>query len=346
MKVLFAGMGSIGQRHVRNLRALMGEDVEILAYRAKRQTPLLDHDMTVRQGVALEEAYGLRSFDCLDAALGENPDAVFIANPNTLHLPVAIAAAQHGCHLFIEKPISHTLEGVDELIRIAEKKRLVTFVGYQFRFHPGLQKLKSLLDQGSLGQLVAAHVVNGEYLPGWHPYEDYRMTHPARRDLGGGCLSIQTHEIDYALWLFGIPENIYAVGGHLSRLELDVEDSVTMLMACSWRGEQLPVNVHLDYLQQPPQRTCEVYGDTGKARYDYYTNTLEYYNGGTGRPKVDVFEGFERNQMFVDELKHFLACVRGEEQSLIDLREARRSLLIAQCAKESLKTGNVIRIEL
>ncbi len=159
MKVLFCGLGSIGQRHVRNLRALMGSQVEILAYRSRRESAVLGEDMTIQPGADLEATYDIRTFDRLDDALAEGPAAVFVTNPNTLHIPVALAAARAGCHLFIEKPLSHSLEGVDELIDLVESKGSVAFVAYHFRFHPGLRHVKAVLEAGRLGQLADAHIV-------------------------------------------------------------------------------------------------------------------------------------------------------------------------------------------
>lgn len=345
MRVLICGLGSIGQRHLRNLRALLGDQADILAFRERDRSPVLNPDMTVRPGAELESTYGIRSFTDLDKALDEKPDAVFITNPNTRHLPVALAAARAGCHLFIEKPISHSLDGLEELLELVEQKQLTAFVAYQFRFHPGLQWLKSLLDEGRLGQLAAAHIVNGEYLPGWHPYEDYRQTHPARRELGGGCLRIQTHEMDYALWLFGMPRRIFAVGGQLSRLEVNVEDSVSMLLQCDYQGKPLPVHIHLDYLQRPPQRVCEVIGDAGKAHYDYYAGEVTFHETATGNTETYSFRDFDRNQMFMEELKHFLACIRGDAKPLIDLREGIRSIKIALAADQSLQCQQSVEVE-
>lgn len=342
MKCLFAGLGSIGQRHVRNLRQLLGQEVDILAYRSIKQSPVLNADMTVNPHTTLETAYNIRSFSQLDEALAEKPDAVFIANPNSLHLPVALAAARAGCHLFIEKPLSDSLEGVKELIDITNKQRLVAFVAYQFRFHPGLCWIKSLLEERRLGRLIAAHIVNGEYLPDWHPYEDYRLSHAARRELGGGSLRIQTHELDCALWLFGMPRKVYAVGGHLSDLEVDVEDSVSALLSCEDQGKQFPVHIHLDYLQRPPQRVCEVIGDVGRVKYDFYANEVELHDLHARTRQVIEFKGFDRNQMFLDELQHFLACLRGEAQPLVGLQEAARSLQISLAADESLKKGAAV----
>jgi len=345
MKFLFCGLGSIGQRHLRNLRAVLGDSAEVLAWRSRGTSPVLNPDMTVREGADLEKTYGLHSFAKLEDAIAQKPDAVFVTNPNTLHLPVALAAARAGCHLFIEKPISHSLEGVSELIAEVERRKLVALVAYQFRFHPGLRLAKKSLEEGKLGRLVAANVVNGEYLPDWHKYEDYRGTHPARRELGGGCLRIQTHELDYVHWLFGSPKKVFAVGGHLSGLEVDVEDSVGLLLEYPRPGgASLPVHVHLDYLQRPPQRSCEIIGDAGRLRYDYYANQVEFRDTSGGL-RVERFENFKREQMFLDEMRHFLNCIKGAEKPVVDLREGFRSMAIAAAASRSLETGKAEVVE-
>lgn len=300
--------------------------------------------MSVNQGASLEETYDIRSFDNLEDALALKPEAVFVTNPNTLHLPTAIAAARAGCHLFIEKPVADGLDGIGELRSLVAEKQLTVFVGYQFRFHPGLQLLSRLVREGRLGRLAAAHIVNGEYLPDWHPYEDYRESHAARRALGGGSLRIQTHELDLAVWLFGMPGKVFAVGGHLSALEVDVEDSVSLLLECHNGARGFPVHIHLDYLQKPAQRVCEVIGDTGKAKYDYYARRVECYWLDGRDPEIFRFDEFDRNQMFMDELKHFLGCLEGEEKPRIDLDEGLRSLALGMAAERSLKTGEVVQL--
>ena len=137
-----------------------------------------------------------------------------------------------------------------------------------------------------------------------------------------------------------MPSRVFAVGGHLSRLEVDVDDSVSLLLACSQGGRALPVQIHLDYLQRPPQRTCEVIGDEGRVRYRLLrkrrSRPIER-EAASATPYH--FENFDRNEMFVDELRHFLACLRGDEQPLIPLREAVHSLKIALAAEASLSSG-------
>ncbi|MGZ7042915.1 MAG: Gfo/Idh/MocA family protein, partial [Thermoanaerobaculia bacterium] len=341
VKVLLAGLGSAGQRHARNLKSILGEDVHLLAYRVRRLSHVIGPELRIESGDA-ETTYGLRVFANLDEALAEKPDAVFVTNPNSLHMPVALAAADAGCHLFIEKPLSHTLDGVAELIDAIERKHLVCLVGYQLRFHPGLKAVQSLLQRGAIGHVIAARLEFGEYLPHWHPYEDYRQMPASRRDLGGGLILSQIHDLDYAYALFGFPRRVFAVGGHLSSLDLDVEDTVSVLMDCVVDGRSIPVHLHQDCVRRPPSRTCEVIGDEGTIRLDFNERTVDVFDGPGRLIETQVCEGGTRNQLFLDELRHFLACLEGDAQPVVGARDGAQSLRMALAARESMETGRAV----
>jgi predicted dehydrogenase len=341
MRFLVLGLGGIGQRHVRNLRTILGDDAEIFAYRVLRNSPTLTDRLAVEDKVNVEEKYGITVVSDFEAGLALKPDAVLICNPSSLHVPMAMAAAEAGCHLFIEKPLSHNEDDVQKLIDLVESRGLVTLVGYQLRFHPVLRRLESLLKEHAIGKVTAVRIEVGEYLPGWHTYEDYRQMYASRADLGGGVILSQIHELDYIYWLFGLPQKLFALGGHLSDLEIDVEDTASILMECVVDGRAVPVHLHQDYLQRPPSRTCEVIGSAGKILLDFNALSVTQY-GAEGQLEVhDSFEGFERNELFLDEMKHFLACVRHEETSLVTVREGAQSLRMALAAKESLATGSI-----
>lgn len=345
MKVLFVGLGAIGQRHLRNLVALEGNKVELLAYRSRGLATVLTDRMQVEPGTALEAKYGIRSYSNLEAALAQQPDVAFICNPSSLHLPAAIAAARAGCHLFIEKPLSNGLEGCAELAEIAHEKQRVVYVGYQMRFHPCLKRAMALLKAGAIGRPIAARVEVGEYLPGWHPYEDYRQSYAARHDLGGGTILSMIHEMDYLYWFLGLPRRIFTLGGHLSRLEVDVEDVASILMEFSAGGQRIPVHLHQDYVQRPPSRNCEMIGDAGKLLIDFMTLSLRCYNEQGLLVEDLSFADFQRNQLFIDQMTHFLACVRGEERPLVSLEDGLQSLRMALAARESLETGRVVELK-
>jgi predicted dehydrogenase len=342
MRILIVGLGAIGQRHLRNLRALLGDDVEIAAYRQRGLRRVLSDGLEVEAEEGLHEAYRIQAFTELDDALASQPEAVFVCNPTSAHLSVALKAARAGCNLFIEKPLSHTLEGVEALFAAIEERELVAMVGYQLRFDPCLVRARGLLREGAIGAVLAVRAEVGEYLPHWHTYEDYRPTYGARRELGGGALLSQIHEMDYLYWFFGLPKRVFCVGGHLSRLEIDVEDVASTLMEFAADGYVFPVHLHQDYLQRPPRRSCQIIGEEGRIEMDLLTRSIRVFDRQGALADLHDFSWVERNQMFLDELKHFLACLRGEESPAVSLRDSAASLRMALAAKESLATRRVV----
>jgi predicted dehydrogenase len=329
MKFLIAGLGSIGRRHFRNLFALGERD--ILLYRTHQAT-LPDDELS---GFPVEND--------LHAALAHDPDAVIISNPTALHLAVAIPAAQNGCHILLEKPVSHSLARVDELVQAVQQKGLKVLVGFQFRFHPGLQKLKQLLDEGSIGTPLSARAHWGEYLPGWHPWEDYRLGYAARPELGGGVVLTLSHPLDYLRWLLGEVNSLWAF---LSKagLNMPVED----LAEIGLRFENGTIaSLHLDYDQRPPSHTLEIIGTLGTLRWDNrdgITRLARVSPGGTTTSWQEFAPpgNFERNTMFLDELHHFLQVLRGEVELLCTLMDGVQALKLALAAHQSSQLQQIV----
>jgi predicted dehydrogenase len=338
MKFLVVGLGGIGQRHTRNLRSLMGDRCEIIAYRVRRDSPVLSDTLQVEAQGGLEERYRIRSFDRLDDALAERPDAALICNPTSMHMDVALEAARAGCHLLIEKPISHSLQGIDELDRLTKKYNLVCMIAYQLRFHPCLTLAHRLLTDGAIGRAIACRAAVGEYLPGWHRYEDYRSMYASKRALGGGVVLSQIHELDILYWFFGRPRHIVSMGGHLSDLEIDVEDVASTLL--SYDG--MVAHLHQDYVQQPPQRQIEIVGSAGKISIDLRALTVRAYGDAGESIRSESFEALERNRLFLDELELFINAIKTHGTVPVDLATGRQSLEMALAIRRSLDTGAIV----
>jgi predicted dehydrogenase len=336
MKILMIGLGGIGQRHTRNLRELLGDSAEFIAYRVRRQTHVVTPAMGADASRNVENEYSIRVFSSLDEALAEKPEIAFVCNPSSLHIPVALACIRAGCDIFVEKPLSDSIDGTEELILAAAGQKRIAMVGYQLRFHPCLRKLAETVKSGVLGNLLAVRATVGEYLPNWHPYEDYRQMYAARADLGGGVVLSQIHEFDYLYSLFGLPSRIYAIGGHWSDLEIDVEDTASILMECAVAGRPLPIQLHQDYLQSPSSRQCEVIGDCGRAVMDLHALTVTVFTRDHATPDVHSFSGFQRNQLFIDQITHFLECVKERRRPIVDLTDGLQSLRMALAAKKSI----------
>lgn len=338
MRILIAGLGAIGQRHARNLRALR-PDVELLAYRTRRLRHVVTEALVRDDSRDIETELGIRAFGALDVALAERPDAVFVCTPTSLHVEVAQQSAEALCHLFIEKPVSHTMEGVERLRATVESGRLVAMVGCQWRFHPLVRQLRALLHSSAFGAVRSAHIDYAEYLPDWHPYEDYRASYAARAELGGGVVLTQIHDYDLARWLFGMPRTVRATGGHLSDLEIDVEDTVDAMLETA----SVAVRVTQSMATRPPRRSITVEGERGRATLDLLAGRLDVDVRPPLAPVAPIAD-YQRNQMFVDEAAQFLECLEGRSAPAVPLSEGIEVLRVALAVKESLRTGHTVEL--
>ena len=321
MKFLIAGLGSIGRRHFRNLLALGERD--ILLYRTHHAT-LPDDDLA---GFPVETD--------LRAALAHQPDAVIISNPTALHLDIAIPAAQCGCHILLEKPVSHSMARLEELEQAVHQNGVKVLVGFQFRFHPGLQQVKRLMDEDAIGEPLSVRAHWGEYLPNWHPWEDYKLGYAARPELGGGVVLTLSHPLDYLRWLMGEVASLWAFTSHLG-LNMPVED----LAEIGLRFENGALgSLHLDYDQRPPSHTLEITGRRGTIRWDNADGITRLAMVGVDDKAAAWQEfppppGFERNRMFLDELSHFREVVRGEAEPVCTLQDGIQALRLALAARQ------------
>ena len=344
-KILICGLGSIGQRHLRNTRRLLGDNVTILAHRHSRKSPMLDEARQIVEGGNLAETYNLVEFDNLSDALLQEPDVLFVCNPSSEHLNTAMAGATHNCHLFVEKPLAISLAGVPSLTDEVERNNLIAMVAYQMRFHPGLLKVKEWLDDARIGNLVSANIVHGEHLANFHPYESYKDFYAGQKSLGGGVVLTQIHEINYAVWLFGMPDTVYAIGGALSSLEIDVEDSVSMLLKYRNSNGDFPVNISVDYLQKPARRETIIVGDEGRIQLDFYGKRLALMeNWLKGECEEEQFTNLEINDLFLKELECFFNAVERHEKVPTDLRGGMLDLQIADLVRESMDSGEVLSV--
>lgn len=339
-RVLFVGLGGIGQRHLRNVRALLGDRVAVDAYRVRREQAVLDDQLRVVQGVTLEERYGVQVFSELDLALEQGPDVVFITNPSSLHVPVARRAAEANAHLFIEKPLSHSLEGVEELAEVVERRGLVAFVAYQLRRHPGFRRLQQRLEQRSIGRLLSVRADVGEYLPGFHPYEDYRRMYASQRALGGGVTLSQIHELDYLIALFGRPRRAFSMGGKVSELEVDVDDlSSSLIEFRRPDGGRLIAELHQDFFQRPTSRSCVVVGERGRLEWSLSERRFRHWGVDGSLIEEEDYGAFPRNQAFAEELDYFLGCIAGRSRPDVGVREGAQSLELALGLLRSQESG-------
>ncbi|MBI1984657.1 MAG: Gfo/Idh/MocA family oxidoreductase [Candidatus Wildermuthbacteria bacterium] len=302
MKILLIGFGSIGQRHYENLRKLGYKDIAVYDPNNAR----------------FKEHQDFKRFE-----------AVFVCNPTHMHAATALKAARAGCNLFIEKPLSHSSSGLQEVLAEAKKRKLVTFVACNLRFHPAIKKVKSLLERKFLGKVYAIYLEYGRYLPYQRPFVDYQKTYAARKSMGGGILLDDVHDFDLLFWLnnFEGVRKSDILCAKASNLDIDVED---ICNAHFLFRNNVVGNIRCDYLQQHKKRSLKIIGEKGNLEWNFRENIVwfEYARNGQEK-KRRLFTGSKEDEeiMYRYELKYFLSCARSKKQTFNTLETAYKTLL-------------------
>lgn len=321
------GCGSIGERHAKNLNSL-GVDISVF-----------DIDENKQQEVASK--VNAESYDSVEGGLAENPDMAFICTPSNHHTSPAQQAAEAGCDLFVEKPLSNNAEGVEDLIETVEDKNLISMVGCNYRFHPAIQKVKQLIDDGCVGNIVSARIETGSYLPDWHPWEDYRDMYSAKRGVGGVLLDA-IHGINYGRWFFGNEELVTGLLSYDSSLEIETEDTASLITRYE---NDIQCEYHFDYVQRTPIRSGQITGEKGSIRWGGVEKSVRRYDlEKDDWITEESYDDWEINQMYVDMLEHFLDCVTEREATTSPLEHGWKDLQLVLAAKNSSEQGEHIQL--
>jgi predicted dehydrogenase len=330
INVLIVGYGSIGKRHLENF--LQFKDIRLTVY-------------TKRNDLQLLKKKGIKVSSSLTECLKENQDVGVVTNETSLHIPIAIKLAEEGLDLFLEKPLSNSLKGVEKLRAIVKKKKLITQMGCNLRFHPCIKKIKSLIEQEKIGKIISAQVQNCSYLPDFHRWEDYRKSYAARKDLGGGVILTQIHEIDYMYWFFEEVENVVSISGKFSKLDVTAEDYVSSLLRFK---NKVIGELHMDYFQRPSFRSCKIRGTKGEIYWDSDNNCVNIYNMNKKRWETKFDSDFSNNldtySSYVEELKHFLKCVKHRKETINNLEQGIATLKIALAIKKASKLMKSVNV--
>jgi predicted dehydrogenase len=331
MRALVVGLGSIGRRHLGNLRQV-APDAEITLLRHDRSVP------TPEDAAKLADRIVYR----LEDALEERLDCAVIASPAPFHVALATALAERGVHLLVEKPLSHRLDGVDALIDTCRRRGCVLLVGYVLRYHPSLRAAHEAIRRGAVGRVLSLRAEVGQYLPDWRPASDYRQTVSARRDLGGGALLELSHEIDYARWLAGEVTSVFAYTAHASDLEIDVEDLAEIVLRFS--GGAIG-SIHVDMVQACQTRSCRVIGTEGTLVCDVVAGQVRLYTRQT-KQWADLLPRAAPagNDLYLTQMRHFLDCAAGRAEPRVTGEDGKRALQIALAARDSAECGRSLEL--
>ena len=332
MKFLCIGSGSIGKRHMRNLLSIGFDPSDIVAV-----DPREDRLREVKD-LGISTVYS--SFE--KAINSGTYDAAIVCSPTSMHIDQGIELANRGVHMLMEKPLAHNLEGINELKSAISNKKVTLLMAYIFRFSPLTKKVKELLNSGAIGKVLYIRGEFSEYLPDWHPYEDYRSYYMAEKEQGGGSILDQSHIMDMVHHLFGSFDTVFALNGNLSELEVNSDDYSELAIRLK---NGIIASIHTDIFGRDHKKQLEIKGESGNILWNPTENLVSYYNA---EEKVKYqYNKFSNdfNLNYIEELNHFISCIQGKEVPLASLEDGIETMELILSAYESVKTGSTVKVK-
>ena len=329
MKALVVGTGSVGKRHINNL---ISSGIEVISFSYRNST------LTEFRGKKKE------SFSCSESeALKEHYDFIVISNTTDKHIDTAIKAAKLSRNIYLEKPISNSLNRTNELIEIVKSKKLILDAGFILRSHPNLIWIEKFIQSNHLGNLLYADVSAGHLLSEWRPETDYRKSYSALKGMGGGVIFDLIHEIDIVYWLFGEIKEVSCMIQNVSFLEIETESIANILMRL--KSKQV-IHTKIDYVRPNYSRKVEIVFENAIIYWDYLEGEVFLEEKGKDAILVNSTpKGFKRNDIFLMHLNLFISKLKQPyKEDSSTLKDACEVLKVALAAHESAKKNKIIFI--
>jgi len=320
-RLLVVGGGSIGERHVRCFQQTRRVDVA-----------LCESNAQVRAAVAQRCGFD-ESFADLGVALASKPDIAVICTPAHLHIPMAVQAIEAGAAVLIEKPLSVTLQGAEELLALAQARQLTVGVAYVYRAHGALQAMRQALHSERFGPAVQVVAVFGQNFPFYRPA--YREIYYRDRSTGGGAIQdALTHVINAAQWLVGPVSEVTADAAHLVLDGVTVEDTVHLIA----RHTQVLASYSLNQHQCANEGTLTVICERGMVRYEAHHGRWLWAEHPEDPWHVEPAAPLARDELFRRQADAFLDAVEGKTEPLCSLQDGLQTLRVNIAALRSVET--------
>ena len=311
MNILIVGLGSIGQRHLRNISTLYPK-TKFYAFRRSFHTPSLNNFNKVKK-FNIQKKYNITYLKNLNNLNKYKINAAFICSPTSLHIEESIKIINQKIHVFVEKPLGSSIKKISILEKALNSNNVISMIGFQLRFNPIIKKLKKILSNKKHGKLNQILIHHGENIKNFHKYESYKNMYAAKKKLGGGVVLTQIHEIDYLMHLFEQYEIkiLNSVSKKVSNLQLDVEDTLLASIEIKKKNIKALCNINLNYYEVPQKRTITLIYEDKKIEADLNKNTITYlYQKNIKKIRFN----FKRNDLFLDEVKFFLTHVKKNKK--------------------------------
>jgi len=320
-RILVIGVGSIGERHVRCYLAT-----------GRAHIGICEINGDLRDTIADRYAIG-ESFDNLDDALAAGWDGALIATPAHTHIPIAITVAKAGIHLIIEKPLSTSLDGLDELRQLVAEKNLTAVVSYNYRAHPGVVAMKAALDSGRFGKPRQLYAMIGQHFPKYRPA--YREIYFADHAQGGGAIQDAiTHIWNACEWFLGPMDRIAVDADHQLLDGVTVEDTVNAIA----RHGDVMASYAVNLYQAPNESTITIVCEKGTLRLEVHEKRWRCMTEPEGPWTDEAFDLPERDSWYTLNANTILDALEGSAPPRCSLEEGIQTLRVNLAALRSAET--------
>ena len=331
MKFLIIGCGSIGKRHIRNLLSIGIDKDHISAVDTR------DDRLNEVNELGVSNTFKDIPLDQLDII-----DCAIICSPTSMHIEQATLLAKNKIHLLVEKPVCNNLDGIENLMKLINDNKLVASIAYIFRFTQAAKIIKDILNSNNIGKILYFRGEFSEYLPDWHPYEDYRSFYMAEKKLGGGSILDQCHIMDLAHYFCGNFKSVMAFNSKISSLDVNADDIAEMIVCLD---NDILASIHTDIFGRQHQKSLEIKGEKGNIIWDFYNKSISVFEAETKKiiEHKDLDEDF--NESYLRELKNFIATCEGKEKSISPLQDGIDTMKLILAAELSHKNKQLIDIK-
>ena len=330
MHFLVIGVGSIGERHLRNLLRIDGV-----------RCSFAEVNPAARERVAAEYKVQASYADYREADLS-GFDAVVICTPTNLHVPIASDVVSAGTHVLVEKPLAMSLDGIDALKRLRDEKNVVVSVAFTLRTYPRFREIKQLVDSAELGAVRVVNFYAGQYWPRMR--KDYPPRYAQKRETGGGAIPDHlVHLVNCMEWMFGPPDEVSAKQWRLGLDDIATEDTAFVTIRFP-RGQVAQLGICL--FQRDTNLRLQVIADAGTIQVGGDSDALEIFVDRTGQWTEGRAHASERDDVFRDQAQHFIDCIQGKAAPRCTVEEAEQTLRTVLAALESSDgDGRFVKIE-
>ncbi|MAF43250.1 MAG: 3-chlorobenzoate-3,4-dioxygenase [Parcubacteria group bacterium] len=309
LKFLVIGLGSMGKRRIRNLFA-------------NSEKGIVGFDPREDRRREAEEKYGIKIIDDFKKVSVKDFDALIISSPPDSHGQYIRSALSHKKHFFVEHPTSD--DGYKEIFK-NRHLNIVKAPSCTFRFYAPIKIIKKILDENRIGKILAFQYHMGQYLPDWHPWEDYRQVYFSKKETGA-CREMLPFELIWLNWLISsTPSDVSGIITKISDLDMDADD---ILLANLKYKNGVCGNILIDVISRKPYRTLRVLGSDGVLDWERFDSTIKLYNVESKStetipvPKGNPEKGYvNEEEMYINEIKAFLDAIYGRQDYPFSFKE-------------------------